>query len=254
MIRTGLLSVTFRKLSPREIVKLVASSKLHAIEWGGDIHVRPGDIKTADEVRRMTTEEGISIASYGSYYRVGDESNTPGTFEYVLETAVALGAPSIRVWAGNRGSESADEDWRHIAVQDTVRIAEYSAKHGITIDFEFHGGTLTDSVQSTIRLLEQVNHSNVRCNWQAPVHESPEQRLQGLRQIRPWLANIHVFHWKQTIRRPLIEGIEEWAQYASAIRETGSAHYMMLEFVKDDDPDQFLHDVEVLRSIVQFEK
>ena len=42
MIYPGLVSVTFRKLSPEEIVQLVVSSGLKGIEWGGDIHLPHG--------------------------------------------------------------------------------------------------------------------------------------------------------------------------------------------------------------------
>ena len=35
MLIPGLVSITFRPLSPREIVDLVAEAGLKAIEWGG---------------------------------------------------------------------------------------------------------------------------------------------------------------------------------------------------------------------------
>ena len=75
---------------------------LDGIEWGGDVHVPHGDLRRAREVRDMTRSEAIRIASYGSYYRVGDRA--PTSFEKVLDTAVELGAPLIRVWAGKQGS------------------------------------------------------------------------------------------------------------------------------------------------------
>ena len=39
MIRGGLVSITFRKLSPRAIIDLVTRANLIGIEWGGDVHV-----------------------------------------------------------------------------------------------------------------------------------------------------------------------------------------------------------------------
>jgi 3-dehydroshikimate dehydratase len=67
-MKTGLLSVTFRKLSPDHIIRLVSQAGLQVIEWGGDIHVPHGDIEIAEQVGRMTREAGIEVASYGSYY------------------------------------------------------------------------------------------------------------------------------------------------------------------------------------------
>ncbi len=39
MIKSGLVSITFRQLTCEQIVDLVSKAKLDAIEWGGDIHV-----------------------------------------------------------------------------------------------------------------------------------------------------------------------------------------------------------------------
>ncbi|MFN2155934.1 MAG: sugar phosphate isomerase/epimerase, partial [Anaerolineae bacterium] len=97
MIRSGLVSITFRQLSPAEIVARAAQAGLEAIEWGGDVHVPHGDVDAARTVRRTTEEAGLQVAAYGAYYRVGHEEPCP--FADVLESAVALGAPLIRVWA-----------------------------------------------------------------------------------------------------------------------------------------------------------
>lgn len=54
MLLPGLVSITFRKLSPGEIVELVATAGLVGIEWGGDVHVPHGDFARAAEVRKLT--------------------------------------------------------------------------------------------------------------------------------------------------------------------------------------------------------
>ena len=43
----ALCSVTFRALTPAAIVELAAAAGLAAIEWGADLHVRPGELATA---------------------------------------------------------------------------------------------------------------------------------------------------------------------------------------------------------------
>ena len=40
MIYPGLVSITFRKLQPDAIIKLVAQAGLTGIEWGGDVYVK----------------------------------------------------------------------------------------------------------------------------------------------------------------------------------------------------------------------
>ncbi len=98
----GLVSVTFRQLSVQDIVNLTARAGLDAIEWGGDVHVPHGDLNAARAARIATEHAGLRVAAYGSYYRAGHADTGP--FEDVLASAVELGAPCIRIWAGRQGS------------------------------------------------------------------------------------------------------------------------------------------------------
>lgn len=246
MIKSGLVSITFRKLTPKQIVELVKKSGLSCIEWGGDIHVPHGDIKAAREVAKITNEEGLCTASYGSYYRVGCSND----FEAVLDTAKELKAPIIRVWAGNKGTDEADSDLWEKVVEDSNRISEMAQKKNIKIAFEFHGNTLTDTYQSTVELLKKVDHPNLYTYWQPPVGMEQSLCIEGLKSILPWLTNIHVFEWIIRDRQPLSDGIEKWKEYIKIIREDNKYHAAMIEFVKNDDPEQFLKDAEALKNIL----
>lgn len=247
MLTPGLVSITFRQLSPRQIVELVAQAQLTGIEWGGDIHVPHGDIAQARRVAQMTTEAGLRVAAYGSYYRVGHPEDV--AFEAVLESAVALGAPLIRVWAGKQGTDSADDAYFQMVVEDTRRIADLAAARSIPIVYEFHRNTLTDTNNAARRLLEAVDHPNVRSYWQPPRGSNLNENLAGLQTIKPWLAGLHVFHWDRVTfeRLPLLED-PTWMDYLHAAHVTGYNMYALLEFVRDDDPQQFLADAATLRT------
>ena len=56
----GLTSVTFRKLTCEEIIRLAQESGAECIEWGGDVHVT--DEKTAREARRGCEQAGLQTA------------------------------------------------------------------------------------------------------------------------------------------------------------------------------------------------
>lgn len=118
-LHSGLVSVTFRKLSPPAIIALVQQAGLLGIEWGGDIHVPHGDLPQARQVRQMTLDAGIQVAAYGSYYRVGHPESGP--FEAVLETAGVLGAPTLRVWAGQQASAEASPAYRAQVIDREAR-------------------------------------------------------------------------------------------------------------------------------------
>jgi len=247
-IHPGLVSITFRQLSPAEIIDLVVQAQLTGIEWGGDIHVPHGDSATASAVQQQTLDAGLQVAAYGSYYRVSHAETGP--FEAVLDAAVALGAPTIRVWAGRQGSDSADEAYWQAVIEDSRRIADLAAAAGITIAYEFHAKTLTDTNDAARTLLERVEHPNVRSYWQPPRHSTVASNLAGIDAVTPWLDNLHLFQWERTtgMRQPLAAGQLDWQQYLEKVSRLGGDRFALLEFVEEDAPDAFLRDAATLRQ------
>ncbi len=248
MLTPGLVSITFRKLSPEEIIALCEKAEVQCIEWGGDVHVPPGDAARAREVGRLTREAGLEVAAYGSYYRLGPDQ--PGKFEAVMASAAALGAPTIRVWAGNKGAHETEVDERCEIIADALRVADIAARHGITICLEYHAGTLTDQRESARALLGELAHPNIEFLWQptngAPVDECARRLLEML----PRLRNVHVFHWWPTAaeRHSLADGEVAWRSYIEIVRESGRDADFLLEFVRNDDPQQFLADAATLNK------
>jgi sugar phosphate isomerase/epimerase len=247
MLRAGVCSVTFRKLSAQEVIRLAAQAGLQGIEWGGDIHVPHGDLQTAREVARQTREAGLEVSSYGSYYRVGHGDELP--FEKVLATAKELGAPIVRVWAGKQGSREASPDYWQQVVEDSRHIAQSASREGITLCYEFHPGTLADTGRSTQRLLESVAHPAMRTYWQPEVEQSLLPNLRDLRTLLPWLVNVHTFWWSSVGERcPLREGEKAWSRFLQVIRLSQREHWILLEFVRADSPEAFLQDALTLQQ------
>jgi 3-dehydroshikimate dehydratase len=249
VIRSGLVSVTFRALSPQVIVALAARAGVDGIEWGGDVHVPHGDLATARLVRRITEDAGLVVASYGSYYRAG--VGEPCPFEVVAETAEALGASTIRVWAGKKGSLDADSAYRDLIVQDSRRIANLAAQSGATVAYEWHGGTLTDSNESARWLLDNVDCHNIKSYWQPALQSTLQYNLAGIEMVQSCLSNVHVYHWRTAAvieRMPLASGEGEWMQYLQHIAVIPGERFAMLEFVRDDTPEGFLTDAATLKT------
>ena len=108
---TGLTSITFRQLDAADIIDLVRQSGLDGIEWGGDVHVKPGETELAKRIGEQTRQAGLRVLSYGSYLHVDGPETVAADFEPVLQSALALGAPVIRVWPGGREPEKADDEY-----------------------------------------------------------------------------------------------------------------------------------------------
>lgn len=248
MIDSGLVSITFRQLTPEQIVELVQRAGLGGIEWGGDVHVPHGDVRRAETVRRMTEDAGLRVAAYGSYYRVSHADTGP--FDAVLDSAVALGAPLIRVWAGRQATAEADDAYWAAVVEDSQRIATLAADAGIRIVYEYHANTLTDTDEAALQLLQRVDHENVSTYWQPPRYSEFEDNLAGMESIMPWLWGVHVFQWHRETgeRQPLAAGEAEWLRYLTKAQECQRDIYALIEFVADDEPENFLSDAATLKS------
>jgi sugar phosphate isomerase/epimerase len=227
MIRPGLVSVTFRQLLPVEVADLAAACELEAIEWGGDVHA-PTEA-AAREIRKITEDRGLVSAAFGSYWRA------EGEFGATLETAIALNAPTIRVWAGSTGS--AETAHRRKVIDALYQACAMAASAGVTISLEFHAGTLTDTLDSTLSLVGEVGHPALRLYWQPVPQRSHSVRLHELQAMLPLLSNLHVFQWtkprEETLRHALAEGEAEWREY---LAEAAGDRFALLEFVPNDDP------------------
>ena len=218
---TGICSVTFRQKGLEEIVDLTSQGGLDCIEWGGDVHVPPGDEAAARKAAALTKDRGLFVSSYGSYYR-GE-----GEFSPVLTSALALEAPVIRVWAGTKPWEESSDQERQRLGKSFRRAGEQAAKAGLRLAFEYHRGTPNPDI-------------------------SQEERLEEIQGLLPWLSHVHVFAWTgANIRHPLAEGEPEWTQYLSRIQEAPEERSLLMEFVRDDSPEAFLQDAAVLRHWVE---
>ncbi|MFN2108808.1 MAG: sugar phosphate isomerase/epimerase family protein, partial [Anaerolineae bacterium] len=172
-----------------------------------------------------------------------------------VESAVALGAPTIRVWAGKQGTAAADDAYWARVVEDSHTIGDLAQQAGIIVAYEYHGNTLTDTDASALRLLRAVAHDNVKTYWQPPSGATLDENLASLEAILPWLVNVHVFSWReindQRERMLLDAKADEWTQYLGKVATTGRDHFAMIEFVRDDEPTNFLKDAETLKCLIR---
>ncbi|MFJ8743191.1 sugar phosphate isomerase/epimerase family protein [Embleya sp. NPDC127516] len=242
--RLGLCSVTFRRLPAAEVARRAADAGLEVIEWGADVHAPAGEPDTVRAVREVSDRHGLVCCSYGSYFRA-----TPAelaAFPAVARAAVLLGAPRVRVWAGGTGSRSALPDERHETVRCLREAARIAADHGLELAPEFHGRTLTDTVASTVRLLDEVGADNVRTYWQPPQDTPDEQALAGLVELGDRVTAVHVFSWwPGNNRLPLADRRDLWTTALDLL--AGRGVEALLEFVPGDDPAVLAREAETLR-------
>ncbi|MFF0746370.1 sugar phosphate isomerase/epimerase family protein [Streptomyces sp. NPDC004111] len=244
--RLGLCSVTFRRLPAAEVARSAADAGLEVVEWGADVHAPPEEPDTVRAVREVTDRFGLTCCSYGSYFRA-----TPGElarFPAVARAAALLGAPRIRVWAGGTGSADTPPDERRTTVTCLREAGRIAADHGLELATEFHSRTLTDTVASTARLLDEVGADNVRTYWQPPLDVPDAEALAGLAELGDRVGAVHAFSWwPGNTRLPLTAREDLWAAVFRLLH--GREIEALLEFVPGDDPAVLGREAGTLRRV-----
>ena len=258
MIKPGLCSVTLRQFSVEDIIRFCRDLGIKAVEWGGDIHVPHGDLKTAEKTLVLCRDAGIECPSYGSYYRIGSSEGSGLFFADVLKTAVALDARTVRVWGGDRDLTLYSETELQAAVEDARRIADMAAESGLSVSLEYHENSLTHTPSSLEIFDRLADHPGIRYYWQPPHTLDDDGCLRSLTDLGSRLTNLHVFQWRLTglpepekrlERLPLSEGAQRWHKF---LQNAGGScdHYAFLEFVRDDDPSRLKEDWDAFREIL----
>lgn len=244
-MKIGMTSLTFRNHSIEEVIRIAKAAGLDGMEWAvrEDHAVSEENI---DKIKFLSAKEGIEIFSLGSYCRMTDEEECKKT----VDMAVRLSAPVIRIWAGKKSPSDCSEEEFERVVDLTKKMAAYAGKFGITLGFEFHKYTLTETGESAVRLIKAIDRENVKLYWQINERVSFEVNRKNLQMVTPYLAGIfHCQNYSMEGKCLLLEHIsDELEEYLKPFLNTD--YKTLVEFVKDGKEENFYQDVAVLKRIM----
>ena len=240
----GMTSVTFREKSIEEVALLAKKAGLSFIEWGADRHILPLDFEAVRNARMQMEKHELFCSSYGSYYRMVEKDED--SFRAICKTSEALGASIVRTWLGRTGSERVTPEQYTALLEETKKLSGIAAEYGQTLAFEFHGKTLNDNGESSVKFLSDCAKENVKTYWQ-PLSYSDNEKNLSL--VLPYLCAVHVFTWDDEYRRyPLADGTHVWKKYLQILKDANISTKLIMEFVKNDDAGQFLTDAAILKK------
>lgn len=263
-MKSGLVSISFRKKSPKELIEACSNAGLEYIEWGGDVHVPMGKVKAAYALRSKMHARGIKCASYGSYFGLvyHCDEHFPLPFKKVLKTAKALGAKTVRVWLGwpfcgcKKGCEVfLCEKYYRKNVNITRSLCNQAKKFGLTLSIECHYKTLSDNYKDTLRFLDDVGATNLKLNWQPNHARGFEYNLEAVKALRPYISNVHVFNWDEKGEKSSLgteRGIYEWTEYLKVLNDENSKERICyLEFMPDGEITSLPAEAKALNDIIK---
>ncbi len=184
----GFTSTSYRPIrNLAKIVEIAKECKADCIEWGGDIHVK--NVEEASLAKKLCDEAGISIFSYGSYYRIG--SNKAEEWKKICEIASTLGAKVIRTWLGVKGSAKTSAEEYANLVKDAKAISAVAKEYGIIVASECHRNTYNDTTASSLQILEDIASDNYKTYYQS-VYRDWDLDKEKLLALLPHAVAVHV--------------------------------------------------------------
>ncbi|MBR4859456.1 MAG: TIM barrel protein [Clostridia bacterium] len=193
-MRIGFTSTSFRQIkSIEKIVKIASESGADCIEWGGDVHIK--DVKTAEFAKKLCDDAGITVSSYGSYYRVG--SKNADEWKNVCEIAYALGAESIRVWLGIKDSEITDGETYRNLVEDGKAICSVAKQYNLTVCPECHDNTFNNNTDAFLKIRRDIDCDNFKTYFQSR-YKRLEYDLDRIERTMPYTESVHISYSEQS--------------------------------------------------------
>ncbi|MBQ9117185.1 MAG: TIM barrel protein [Clostridia bacterium] len=228
---SGLVSISFRPITPAEIIDAVKDAGLNAVEWGSDVHVPAGNTSVAESIKEETEKAGLCIPEYGSYYKLGVQGGEQ--IENTVASARAMKVSVIRIWASDRSREKMSDEQYNATVADAQAIC--SRYPDMTFCLECHNNTVTEDYRDALKFLRDVNRPNLQMFWQPNQFRTHEYNIEALTALLPYIRSVHVFSWEQKERYPLDRHEARWMDYLSVLKRSSAEKiYLMLEFMHDN--------------------
>ncbi|MBQ8407357.1 MAG: sugar phosphate isomerase/epimerase [Clostridia bacterium] len=242
----GLVSVSFRKHTPTEILEAMTSAGLSQIEWGSDVHAPCDDQEKLTQIAALQKEYGVCCSSYGTYFRLG-ETPIEKLTQYI-DAAKILGTRILRLWCGNKSGADMTAEERAALLTQCKSAAAIAEENDVILCMECHKMTFTERLEDTLTLMETVNSPCFRMYWQPFQWQEAKENEVIARAIAPYCEHIHVFHWKGTQRFSLNDGIDEWRAY---LKPFSAPRTLLLEFMPDDMLSSLSTEAAALRIIAE---
>ena len=243
--KTGLVSISFRNNTQREILEMMNRSGLEYIEWGSDVHAPHRSIGMLGELARLQAQYGVKCSSYGTYFRLGE---TPtADLHYYIEAAKILGTDVLRLWGGRTSGAGMSLPDIENFMDACWRAADIAERENVKLCLECHVNTFTERLEDALMLMDNVDSDKFRMYWQPFKFRSVEENIAYLKKVEPYVEHIHVFNWDPAGRYPLADGIENWKKYLAVLSRPRT---MLLEFMPDDLLTTLPREADALRKII----
>ncbi|MBW3493585.1 sugar phosphate isomerase/epimerase family protein [Bacillus mycoides] len=272
-MKYSLCTISFRHqlISFTDIVQFAYENGFEGIElWGTHaqnlyIQERETTEREIDYLKDKNLEVTM-ISDYLDISLLADFQKTMEKCEQLVTLANWFNTNKIRTFAGQKGSEDFSEQERKEYVKRIRMICDLFAPHNMYILLETHPNTLTDTLPSTLKLLEEVNHPYLKINLDfLHIWESGADPVDSFHRLKPWIQHyhfknissaeyLHVFEPNNVYAAagsrigmvPLFEGIVNYDEIIREVRDTD--HFASLEWFGHNAKDILKEEMKALTN------
>ncbi|EPC8408701.1 sugar phosphate isomerase/epimerase family protein [Bacillus thuringiensis] len=246
-MKYSLCTISFRHqlISFTDIVQFAYENGFEGIElWGTHAqNLYMQERETTERELNFLKDKNLEITMISDYLDISlsaDFEKTIEKSEQLVVLANWFNTNKIRTFAGQKESKDFSEQERKEYVKRIRKICDVFAQNNMYVLLETHPNTLTDTLPSTIELLEEVNHPNLKINLDfLHIWESGADPIDSFHRLKPWTLHyhfknissadyLHVFEPNNVYAAagsrigmvPLFEGIVNYDEIIQEVRNT----------------------------------
>lgn len=147
-----------------------------------------------------------------------------------IDRAADLGAPTIRIFAGNLQKGTTEAQARQWCIEAIREACTYAGTRGVILALENHGGIVTTADQ-LLSIVKEIDSEWFGVNWDSGNFRSADAYAE-LKAIAPYAVTAQV---KVEIGSPSGSRPADWTRVIGILRDSGYRGWVALEYEEEED-------------------
>jgi len=147
-----------------------------------------------------------------------------------IDRAAELGAPTIRIFAGDVQKGTTEAQARQWCVEAIGEVCAYAGTRGVILALENHGGIVTTAEQ-LLSIVRDVDSEWFGVNWDSGNFKSADAYAE-LAAIAPYAVTSQI---KANIGSPNGPVAADWSRVIGILRDAGYRGWVSLEYEEEED-------------------
>ena len=202
--------------------------------WG--YHITDKTDAEMEAIREIAEKAGLKIGVLAPYFRFTESQESADASLQEAEKFIRFcgitGAAKIRVFSGGPGSADAGHEHWERGVRGIRQTCGMAEGKDITFVAETHANMLHDTVDSSLRLVKEVDHPRFKLNFQ-PATFPKEDPVVLFDQLAAHVDHIHASNLCPDPDVEKEKGRIPWEAFLGHLKGAGYDGTMSVEFVKD---------------------